>query len=783
MTQPLDPEMPWESGLITVLGADPMNRRDFWGPQWIALTNSYSAPTSAQPWNDALPTADPGNNRFTIYRKTRSGDGGGAFHVIEGVVGWYEGAPGSSPNDHYVNEFRARSLAALALRNGPNPLDPATFDTAAEGFYNTQAWLNTAIPRLQAEVDKVGSAGSGFQGTASEAFMSVITALRDEMIELITDMRNPRDWVQLLQDNAAVVRTFWAQIQAAWQEYESRPDPAQMINSVLSQINSQVQATAAASGSDWTAAGPAWDQISAWPFTIDFGAGPKTYDFHDPNVFHQLDLDMHGLWLGNAYTLDTTMLAQVAALRDSFATTQNNLRDLPGNNTSSNAPATSSSTGNATPAGTNTGGDGTGAAPTGDSGGGNSGSGGDTGAAGAFGGGAAGGAGSGGPAPLFLAARFAGGGSFGGTGSGGGDFAGGGGSVGGFGAGSAGGAGSASAGDDLTTLDPGGDQAGGGGNGALALSGMLAGGFRAAATGDPDDDERRGTTNITGLADDADIETSTLSGGVTSIGSQQPDPVAEATVVHVDQRRLVGGGQFGAAISAGDGHGVSGLHSPQTLTASATGRVLDSRVGAPMDTGFTGPGATSSQFSVGGLGAAGNGGPSAQSALAFSSNQAAPPVAGGDFGGVLGREPSAGTSGLSPGGWAGGGPPFGPGNPPPATAFNVGRLASAPLDPAGAGPGGEAVTGSAPGVPPAFGPMRSFGGGPQPGEQGASSWLAEDRIEWGAGDGKAGTIGRDDDDEGDAVPAVLSALQISAFAADVYEPPAPTNHQAAALGF
>ncbi|WP_436535627.1 hypothetical protein [Actinoplanes sp. HUAS TT8] len=329
MTQPLDTSRPWESGLITVLGADPMDRMTFLGMPWLSRIRWYTS---------NKPPAAAGDNMFNLFRKVdilyRNGgaqastSAGGAtqitvatpqqYVILEGQVNWYQGGP-DSPHDSYV---RFINSSVKALSSGPvssTVLNPNSFETAAEAFYNGWSWLGSTIQTLEAEIKAVDGPDSGFNGTAAGAFVQNLKDLQDELKMMQADLKANQDWVQMLHDNAAAARAFWRQVDAAWDDFwgHSEHDPSGMISKVLSQIQAQAAGFGASPPNGVT-----------MQFSLDFGTGARTYDLLSDASFSQLNTDMQTYWIASVANMDATMASQYVTLRDSLDTTRLNMHDM-----------------------------------------------------------------------------------------------------------------------------------------------------------------------------------------------------------------------------------------------------------------------------------------------------------------------------------------------------------------------------------------------------------------------------------------------------------------------
>ena len=314
----------WEQGLTNVLAAKPMDRNQFLDLPWISLVKITRESHRKSPWNYPMPSLD--KQEFYLYKKsanpgTTSNMGG--FIILVGKLDWLLGEP--SPRDHYWNEFVKNSVDLLFHPPNPLPLDPSTFDTAAETMYNAAMWLESAANRLQNEADQVKSGSSGFQGAAADAFVQVIDNLRDEMRMLRQDLNTNQDWVGMLHDNATAARAFWQGLQNAWTQFSKGKDPSGMLSDVMHQMEVQVDANNRNQGSDprtWTGS-----VNDSWIFNLDIGNGSKPYNLADPGALGVLNQDMQTNFRQQLQVLDQTLQAQLSRLRNGQETTRSNMHD------------------------------------------------------------------------------------------------------------------------------------------------------------------------------------------------------------------------------------------------------------------------------------------------------------------------------------------------------------------------------------------------------------------------------------------------------------------------
>ncbi|MFC3499557.1 WXG100 family type VII secretion target [Micromonospora krabiensis] len=347
MTQPISGPPVWEQGLIEVLGAGDMDSRRFTQPSWVTLIDAghYIKTKGAKPWDDPMGTVY--ENEFTLYRRTAASISPGtsdqagvsheAFWIIKGRVDWYAKADGKySPHEYFWNEFMTYSYRTLYSPSTPLPLDPESFDTAAESFYNLAVWLDGSVQILQSDIDSIGDGNSGFEGLSAESLRQSLRNLRDEMRLLRQDLETANNWVQMLHDNAEAARGFWNGLRKAWDDFRGHPEwePNNMVAAAMRDIESEVEKLSAQT-KNWDYAKyqdgtiVAWDKVKDWIIPIDIGNGTKKpYDFRHPDVaIAELNADMHQFFATGIANLHNAMSAQLKTLRDSFDTTYQNLVD------------------------------------------------------------------------------------------------------------------------------------------------------------------------------------------------------------------------------------------------------------------------------------------------------------------------------------------------------------------------------------------------------------------------------------------------------------------------
>ncbi|MGC4747990.1 hypothetical protein ACLQ28_20385 [Micromonospora sp. DT201] len=779
MTQPNPSTLPgtdplglpaWEQGLIEVLGAGDMDSRRFTRPAWLSLTLAGTyIKASNKPWNDSMGT--PGANEFTLYRKTAasvSNTGGvkhEAFWIIKGRVDWFSKSGGGySPHEYFWNEFWTHSRDILDAPPTPLPLDPQSFHTAAESFYNLSMWLDGSAQRIQAEIDSLGSGGSGFQGSSSQALSDALKNLHGEMKLLRQDLQTSDDWVRMLHDNGDAAQRFWTQIRQVWADFASRPEnqPNTMVARAMKDIESSIDDLSrktdgwnlsAAKNGDLTI----WDNLQNWYIPIDIGdgLGSRDYDFKQPaTALQQLDARMHEAFTKAAATLHLAMSERFKELRDSFERSYTNMVDL--QTYVPIPPPTAGAGGNGGGANLNDilgklGGGGGGGPKLSDVAGGGSGLGGGGGSSGladVLGGG--GGGGGGGSSRLAdvgggggsLADALGGGGSSGladiGGGVGGGgspsleDLVGGGGLEGGVG-GSTGGLPSGldlggGAGAGAGGLTGGGVGAGGLPGGGVDLGGLTGGGV-----------ELPGGGSGVGLGGGL--------GGLPGLGGLNGRP-GDDNQAAKPPIGVPGAGDFDEIPSPIDGLPGAGGSFPG-LGGSGSGVSIPGLGGAGSGGSFPGLGGAGSGVSIPDLGGAGSGG-------------SFPGLGGSGVGGVGGNDFFGGSAGgdlpeLGGVGGVGSGSGGLTGQPsaPLPNGLMVGALGPAPVAPTsgmdglipgatGAAGAGGAAGGFPPMMPP-MGGMGGAGGGQQEKERERTTWLAEEEEVWGTDPNvMPGVIGRDE---------------------------------------
>ncbi|MGC4747991.1 hypothetical protein ACLQ28_20390, partial [Micromonospora sp. DT201] len=352
MTQPNPNTLPgtdpmglpaWEQGLIDVLGAGDMDSRRFTRPGWLSLTLAGTYIKSGnQPWNDSMGTVNA--NEFTIYRRTARYVSANyasheAYWIIKGRVDWFSKSGGGySPHEYFWNEFWTHSRDILDAPPTPLPLDPQSFHTAAESFYNLSMWLDGSAQRIQAEIDRLGSGGSGFQGSSSQALSDAMKNLHGEMKLLRQDLQTSDDWVRMLHDNGDAAQRFWTQIRQVWAEFAGRPEnqPNTMVARAMHAIEKSIDDLGLTTEGWNTTAWDngdliVWEDLKEWLIEIDIGDGakPGIYDFKKPaEALQQLDARMHAAFVKAAATLHLAMSERFKELRDSFERSYTNMVDL-----------------------------------------------------------------------------------------------------------------------------------------------------------------------------------------------------------------------------------------------------------------------------------------------------------------------------------------------------------------------------------------------------------------------------------------------------------------------
>ncbi|WP_436535630.1 hypothetical protein [Actinoplanes sp. HUAS TT8] len=812
MTQPLDLGKPWETGLMTVLGADPMDRSRFLGMPWISRTRWYVG--------DSAPGA-AGANQFNLYRKL---DGGTSLQVVnnngtpyatqtqnadkylivEGEVNWYQGGE-NSPHDFWV-KFIDSTQKALSTGPAGSVLNPETFHTAAQSFFNSWDWLGRTIQQLNTEIDKVEGGDSGFDGSAAGAFVQNLKDLQAELTMVQTDLKTNQDWVQMLHDNGDAANVFWKRITDSWNQFWGDPshDPSAEVNKALAGFKASADALNHVEPPT---------EISRWDITVDFGNGPHTIDVLGDG-FSQLNTAMQAFWIGNVADMDITMANQYAALRDSFDTSRLNMHDMRTYTPTAPAAGTAGSGGSTAGAGLD------GIPQGGSTGGGSTGGGGGGGGGTVGGGGGGGGGGTVGGGLQFDSLKAAGGGGGGGT-IGGGGSTGGGGSAGepnlnnllqtggGPGSGPGGGAdfgvgdtGATSVGEvGSNGTTTGGGPSGGfsglpGGLGLITGSaGGAAGGSRGGGKNTPSLDD---LTDLSGEDAGGDVPLgggptavspgSVTSGGgsnvnVPSIGGGNDGEVTlPGTTVPANGSSPGSNGGSGGGGSLGSIGGSGGGGSLGSIGGSGGGGSLGSigGSGSGVDLGSIG-GGSGGGVDLGSIGG-GSGGGSGLGSIGGLDSIGGPAGSGGGLGSVGGLGSDGSELPWNPGRTPDNALSIGPlGSPPGSAALDFGTGAFGGGSSGGSGwaagvPGGAGSVGGGPGIgalpgslssvggpgapatapgasgmggyPPMMPPMTPMGGNQEEKERERTTWLAEDEEVWGTDrDIVEAVIGRDGFDE------------------------------------
>jgi hypothetical protein len=319
--QPGDASKTWESGLIEVLAAEAMDRSTFLGMPWIsalAATFASKPPTSAPTGQFTLytPLIDANNHLIKVddgqFSNMPAFPG---YLVVHGSIDWFGAGGGNSPHDHYANEFLAHTLAAL--KSGPEGtvLNAASFDEAAETFYNLWNWLNHAMEQVKSQLDLVGSDSSKFKGKAAGALLRTLENLHDEFNLLQKDLKSNQDWTEMLHNNASHIRQFWQELRTAWDEFYGKPEPTETVTNVVNQLMSQAQSVRLT-------------DLNNWNVKVDVGDGTvRDFNILEWGAFGKLNTDMQTNWLNHAQALDSRMSSSYGSLQDSLDWTRTNMTD------------------------------------------------------------------------------------------------------------------------------------------------------------------------------------------------------------------------------------------------------------------------------------------------------------------------------------------------------------------------------------------------------------------------------------------------------------------------
>ncbi|MFJ8582305.1 pentapeptide repeat-containing protein [Micromonospora sp. NPDC093277] len=297
MTQPQPPR--WETLLQQVIGAQAVDRNAIAGRPWLRLGSvELNTGRSDDPWNDPVPSGT-GDGRFTLYRKAIWPHGGTAFQLIEIFVDYYiAGDGGKSPYDIHNESWVQNFTESIGGMN--KVLDEQTFHAAANSFGNVAAWLSASADRLIPPISDINTSGSGFEGSAAAAYRHQLQRVQYQLDKFREQLTSPAEWARQLHAGGEQVTAFKQAVVTAWQRFNQLPTPTDIINSVLRQLEAQVD--------DWdrTAGFANPYKISApWPFQInlDFGAGQTTtqgiVDMASPAGVVQLDQAMRIMWANN----------------------------------------------------------------------------------------------------------------------------------------------------------------------------------------------------------------------------------------------------------------------------------------------------------------------------------------------------------------------------------------------------------------------------------------------------------------------------------------------------
>ncbi|NMO55376.1 hypothetical protein HH310_29860 [Actinoplanes sp. TBRC 11911] len=323
-----------------MLNADSMDSRQFVNRSWLTLLNAgyYIKAKGSNPQNDPMGTQD--KNEFTLYRRTAEDYDGVQSHIaywiIKGTVSWYTKDGDASPHDHFQNEWKGHSNSVLNTPPSPLPLDPQSFYTAANSFYNLERWLEDSAKRLQNEISKIDSHASGFKGSSAQAFQVALTDLQNEMKLLRDDLATSDEWARMLNANGDAAKEFWEQVRQAWADFTSHPEyePNNMIAKTMADIERAIDELGTQTSS-WNrksfddGSQVVWQDLKNWWIDIDFGNGPKSYDFRDPGTaIGALDTDMHNYFHTGVASLHEKMAQQLQKLRESFEHSYQNMSDL-----------------------------------------------------------------------------------------------------------------------------------------------------------------------------------------------------------------------------------------------------------------------------------------------------------------------------------------------------------------------------------------------------------------------------------------------------------------------
>ena len=320
MTQPME----WAPALRNVLGAEgDVESARITAPPWIVLDTSFWWVTEGHqgtPWNHWMPgTAEhSGWNRITLYRRIRE-QGNIYFQLLRGWVTFFEGGDNSPAKQGQLLVSMSRSTVDSIQAN--QFLDASTFRQASDLFFNAAWWLNSVgEPTLKSLASQVDHGGSGFEGSAADAFAWAMEDMAIGMRALSMNITSPTDWPTDLDNNAAAVDAFKAAMSAAWHAFVAYRyyDPNWLVQEVLQSMERQVDDTGVRSADVWSAAST--EMGAAWWF--DFSAqGLGRYNLMSLEGWVGLNNDMKATWVSHMTQLDLSSRNATQALITSFNST------------------------------------------------------------------------------------------------------------------------------------------------------------------------------------------------------------------------------------------------------------------------------------------------------------------------------------------------------------------------------------------------------------------------------------------------------------------------------
>jgi hypothetical protein len=298
----------WDSGIGIVFGVEGLNRQKMVGGSWFVGTGFEWMSPKGNPWFDDPAFGSPGENDFTMYKKTKQGQYD-KFFIVKGRVDWFEGDP--SPRTIF-DKFVAGSLTAVF--DTASKLDPQSYRNASATMDSIGAWIDTTVKDLKTRRDDLGTEASGFKGSSAQAFSELIYRFSAELTRLELDMNTKRKWATMLKEVADRADEFVTGLRNGWNAYAGHAgrDPTSMILRILQQLADHCDAlNRTQESSNWSKQSP------TWIIPLSFGRiASRNYDVMVD--FPKIDQDLHSEFADAVSTLDTEMRRVFGPLRDAL---------------------------------------------------------------------------------------------------------------------------------------------------------------------------------------------------------------------------------------------------------------------------------------------------------------------------------------------------------------------------------------------------------------------------------------------------------------------------------